>query len=243
MKKLITILIVANILCGSYILWNTDYAQTKPTIIVVDVPVPTTVLQPKIEQKIPAEAILQVENYPEVSIVKTYEVKKTQNTKKTANTLVNNFSRHTRPDSSFVYYDFIPLSRELQEFTWRVSREYNIDVLLVYAVMKLESRFITDLVSDDGNDFGLMQINKVNHQWLSDKLGITDYLNPYDNIVAGVYILRHALNEGDNLHTSLMVYNCGIGRAKELWAEGVYSNTYSHIVVGNYEEYLNEAEH
>ena len=100
---------------------------------------------------------------------------------------------------------------------------------LVIAIMKKESEFRSDAVSAT-NDYGIMQINGWNHEWLEGALGITDWFDPQQNILAGVYMLAQ-FNGYEDVHQILMSYNCGPSGAKKLWAEGVYSTAYSRSVV------------
>ena len=96
--------------------------------------------------------------------------------------------------------DFVPLecalSDDLQEYTYYMCQAYYIDFDFVMALMFTESSFRTDVVSKT-NDYGLMQINKMNHEWLSKKLGITDFLDPYQNMKAGCYVLSKLIDSCD----------------------------------------------
>lgn len=131
-------------------------------------------------------------------------------------------------DSRYVLYD-IQLSEELQHYTQDVCEEYGVSYPLVIAIMKKESEFRSDAVSAT-NDYGIMQINGGNHEWLEGALGITDWFDPRQNILAGVYMLAQ-FNGYEDVHKILMSYNCGPSGAKKLWAEGVYSTAYSRSVV------------
>ncbi len=131
-------------------------------------------------------------------------------------------------ESRYVLYD-IQLSEELQHYTQDVCEEYGVSYPLVIAIMKKESGFLPDAVSAT-NDYGIMQINGWNHEWLEGVLGITDWYDPRQNILAGVYMLSR-FNEYEDVHQILMSYNCGPSGAKKLWSEGVYSTAYSRSVV------------
>ena len=131
-------------------------------------------------------------------------------------------------ESRYVLYD-IQLSEELQHYTQDVCEEYGVSYPLVIAIMKKESEFRSDAVSAT-NDYGIMQINGWNHEWLEGALGITDWLDPQQNILAGVYMLAQ-FNGYEDVHQILMSYNCGPSGAKKLLAEGVYSTAYSRSVV------------
>lgn len=133
------------------------------------------------------------------------------------------------PESRYVIYN-VPLSKKLQEYTQDVCEEYSVSYPLVLAIMKQESGFQADAHSGT-NDYGIMQINEGNHDWLEGVLGITDWLDPEQNILAGVYILSQI--DYDDPHQVLMSYNCGPTGAKNLWADGIYSTAYSRAVVEN----------
>ena len=130
----------------------------------------------------------------------------------------------------FVYYD-IPLELDIQRHIFDECQLYEVPYELAMAVMYVETggTYKTDLKSKT-NDSGLFQINDVHKQWLKES-GINDLYNPYQNSSAGIWILKDALSKGDNIHTSLMVYNMGHGGAKKLWKKGIYSSKYSRKVV------------
>ena len=91
-----------------------------------------------------------------------------------------------------------------------------------------ESGFQTDIVSGT-NDYGLMQINKCNHDWLSKKLGKSNFLDPYTSIEAGVYILSDYLKKYDDVQTALVCYNMGESAIQK----GIYSTKYSRGVLAD----------
>lgn len=131
-------------------------------------------------------------------------------------------------ESSYVLYD-VPLSEELQHYTQDLCKQYNVSFPLVLAIMMRESNFRPDVVSGT-DDYGIMQINSCNHEWLEEELGITDWFDPEQNILAGVYILS-GIGPYEDVHKTLMSYNCGPSGARKLWADGVKSTAYSRAVV------------
>lgn len=139
-----------------------------------------------------------------------------------------------------VYFD-IPLSKELQDYIRNLCDEYGVPIELVIAIIDVESTFRADVVSKT-NDYGLMQINKCNHEWLTDKLGVTDFLDPYQNIYSGVHILSSHLEvtNGD-IELALMRYNNGATGAKKLWDKGIYSTAYTQKIMTVYESYKEES--
>lgn len=141
---------------------------------------------------------------------------------------------------------FIPLEveldEELQEFIYCLSYGYNIDYAFVMGLIEAESTYQVDVVSST-NDYGLMQINTVNHEWLKEKLGVTDFLDPYQNTRSGIYILRNLFEKYEDPEKVLMAYNMGETGAKRLWDKGIYETDYTNKVIKNImkiKNYINE---
>ena len=135
------------------------------------------------------------------------------------------------------YYD-CPLDNELQDYIRELCNEKDIPMSLVLAVIETESTFRANVISQ-GN-YGLMQINTVNHGWLSKELGITDFLDPYQNVLAGITMLSNHLNEYEDITLALMVYNAGAGGARAMWSSGVYTTYYAEIIKERMEDYEKE---
>lgn len=138
------------------------------------------------------------------------------------------------------YNDFTPLdcglSVELQEYTYYLCKAYGIDFNFTMALMFTESSFKADCISTT-DDYGLMQINKCNHEPLSSALGITDFTEPYQNIRAGLYILRQLFEKYDEPALVCMAYNMGEYGASVLWEQGIYETVYSNKVLAKADEY------
>ena len=133
----------------------------------------------------------------------------------------------------------VPLSDDLQKHIWNTALDFGIDPLLVYAICEEESLFRANAVSKT-NDYGLMQINAINSEWLESHYGITDLLNPYQNIIAGCAILKWTKSFTDgSLDQLLLFYGCGVGRGRELWAQGVTRLTFGDRMLSILEEYRN----
>lgn len=87
----------------------------------------------------------------------------------------------------------------------RYSRLYEVDPLLVRAVIEVESNFNPKAVSHNGAK-GLMQINPIT----AKHLGLNDVFDIGENIEGGVRYLRYLLElYGWNLHMALASYNAG----------------------------------
>lgn len=136
----------------------------------------------------------------------------------------------------------IELDEELQEFIYCLSYGYNIDYAFVMGLMQLESSFNPSIISST-NDYGLMQINRINHEWLKEKLGITDFLDPYQNTRSGIYILRNLFEKYEEPELVLMAYNMGETGASRLWDKGIYETNYTRNVLENvqvFSDYIKE---
>lgn len=122
----------------------------------------------------------------------------------------------------------VPLDEALQRHAYNLCVDYEIEEYypLVLAVMWRESEFVPTIISRT-NDYGLMQINKINHKWLSDKLEITDFLDEEQNIHAGVFMLSLYLHKYEDIDKALMAYNMGENGAKKRWDAGTYTTNYT----------------
>lgn len=126
------------------------------------------------------------------------------------------------------------LDADVQEFTYYLSYGYNIDFYLIMALMEQESMYEADAISSTG-DYGLMQINKCNHEWMSEELGITDFLDPYQNVMAGTYEIYRLFEKYGDTNKVLMAYNMGEGGARKLWNQGIYETNYTRSIAEKYE--------
>ena len=72
------------------------------------------------------------------------------------------------------YYD-VPLSHSLQDFIYEMCAEEHVPMSLIIAMIDHESKFNPEAVSAT-NDYGLMQINEVNHDRLEEQYQCADML-------------------------------------------------------------------
>lgn len=138
------------------------------------------------------------------------------------------------PEQTAPIYD-ISLSAELQEYTYNRCEELGlvapgVDYPTVLALMSKESGYTAEAVSGTG-DYGIMQINTVNHGWLREELGITDFLDAEQSIDAGTEMLARLSEKYGDPHKVLMAYNMGEGGAAKLWAQGITSSEYSRDIM------------
>jgi len=119
------------------------------------------------------------------------------------------------------------------------SAIYEVDAVMVKAIIGKESNGDPTAIGHNNNgttDHGLMQINSCNHTWLSQELGITDFMDPVQNIQAGCYILGLLSHKYSDKHQILMAYNMGETQMRRLWRQGIRSSRYSREVMDRYLE-------
>ena len=133
-----------------------------------------------------------------------------------------------------VYATFdVPLDYDLQVYIIQTCEELNIDSAVVMSMIFYESSYRADAVGDGGESLGLMQIKGCYQEERMARLGVTDLLDPYQNVTVGIDILAELVNEYDgNVEMALMAYNAGRAGAEKYWfSKGEYSNEYSSKVV------------
>lgn len=128
-----------------------------------------------------------------------------------------------------ILYD-VPMSDELQRFVREKCEENGVPFEIAIALIGRESGYQTNALSAT-DDYGLMQINSCNHEWLAEELGLDDMMDPYQNIAAGTYILGIAFKKYGDPHQALMAYNMGDSGMSRAWAEGYRSSAYSRAVM------------
>lgn len=126
------------------------------------------------------------------------------------------------------------------------SEKYNIDPLLILALIKAESGFNESAVSPQGAK-GLMQLQDKTAQWCAEKIGIKNFkaeqlFDPKINIKLGTWYLGEYLldyYDGD-MQLALTAYNAGVGNVDK-WldnknlSDGVnltkipYNETYTYV--------------
>lgn len=139
------------------------------------------------------------------------------------------------------FYD-VPLDYELQYHIINESKVYDIDPAIVFAMIERESSFRADVIGDNGKSFGLMQIMKHHHEDRMEKLGVTDLLDEYQNVMVGIDFLAELIDRYDgNVEMALVAYNMGAsGANKNCFSKGIYSSTYSKAVMERCQD-LNES--
>ena len=153
--------------------------------------------------------------------------------------LTDTLVRYSNESSGFKYNHDIPLSEDIQKYAYNKCQESGIDYYIFLSLMRKESSFNPEAVSKT-NDYGLCQINKINHNWMRKVFGSDwDPLNPYDSIDASIFMLSEYTKDYncDNYNVLLMNYNMGHGNAVECFNSGIYSSKYSRAIMDYAKEY------
>lgn len=109
-------------------------------------------------------------------------------------------------------YD-VPLSADLQKHIKGLCDDYGVDMPLVLAIIGQESNYNADVVGDNGNSIGLMQIQPQHHQQRMDKLGVVDLTDPYQNVTVGIDLLAELMSENKGTEWAVTAYNAGASTA------------------------------
>ena len=106
----------------------------------------------------------------------------------------------------------------------KAASDYNIDPLLLYAVVRQESLFEGSVTSSAAAQ-GLMQIIPSTGEWIAGKLNWPNYQNsdlyrPFINVEFGAYYLDYQRNYlGGDMLAVLAAYNAGPGNAEKWLAQ------------------------
>lgn len=139
--------------------------------------------------------------------------------------VLNGITYYTINDNGYQAY----LSEDLQDWVYQMCAEYGIPGYEKLIISKLycESGFNPNVKHRNKNgtvDYGIAQINSSNHGWLRKTLGITDFMDPYQSIRCGVYMMSENLKKnGFNESMALVAYNTG--------KNGISSTSYSRKVL------------
>jgi len=133
----------------------------------------------------------------------------------------------------------------LKEYTYDVCQEKNLSHSLVLAIIYNESRFqagATHLNTNGTTDWGLMQINDICFDFISERCGISqmsELLDPYVAIECGTELLEYHKDFTQDDSLALLRYQVGAGKYKKLTSSGTYTTSTHTFVMNIVEEYEN----
>lgn len=119
------------------------------------------------------------------------------------------------------------ICHEYQEYIEVISEQYNVCPELIMAIVETESSGRSDAINGDCK--GLMQISERWHKDRMERLGVTDLLDPYSNILVGVDYLMELAEQYGDLLLVLMIYN-GTSDAHERMESGNYTKYATSII-------------
>ena len=119
---------------------------------------------------------------------------------------------------------------KLTETIWQISLKYNMDPLLILALVSQESRGNPNVrgrykSGKESGAYGLMQIKLETAQTLCKKFGIRieteeDLFKPENNIVLGTAYFVRLVGRYENIKHALIAYNLGHAHLDRLLASG-----------------------
>lgn len=116
-----------------------------------------------------------------------------------------------------------PLS-EFKDEIISFAGKYDIETALVFAIVRTESGFKPDAVSEKGAK-GLMQMTEKTASYVADLKGEREYdiINPKTNLDFGCYYYKYLEKKFENRDVCLAAYNAGEGKVN-IWLK---DNRYS----------------
>ncbi len=147
----------------------------------------------------------------------------------------------TNIKKEITYIESVPLDAGLQKWTFEYCNKNSISTYLIFALIEKESDYDTDLIGDNGQAFGLMQIQEQWHQERITRLGITNLMEPKQNITVGIDYLVELFQTGHEVDWVLMAYNGGPAYADRNRDNGTVSS-YATEIIERAEQLRKEAE-
>ena len=125
------------------------------------------------------------------------------------------------PEPEYTFYD-VPLDLDTQKEIIKICDEFDLKYELILGVISVESDFRPKVIGDGGNSCGLMQIQP---KWWSKTMareGVTDLLDPLQNIRCGCAILRELKDRYGTERRALQAYNTGRPNTNNGYSDRVY---------------------
>lgn len=120
----------------------------------------------------------------------------------------------------------VPSKSDMQTLIITTATQMGVDPALAQAVAHQESGFKHDVVSP-ANAIGVMQVIPASGEWASDLVGRElDLLDPTDNVVAGVAILRHLVANADDQAQAIAGYYQGLTGVRR---DGMFADTRRYV--------------
>lgn len=130
----------------------------------------------------------------------------------------------------------------------RYAKENSVDKFLIYAIIKTESNFDSEAVSNVGAR-GLMQIMDETFQWIRYRLGDQEdseydlMFDPEQNIRYGSYLIGYLLEHFGSMNEAVCAYHAGVGSVDSWLQNSEYSKdgkTLDTVPASDTKHYLNK---
>jgi LysM repeat protein len=120
----------------------------------------------------------------------------------------------------------VPSRAAVQAMIVSAARSLGVDPALAQAIAYQESGFNAAVVSP-ANAIGVMQVIPSSGEWASDMVGRRlDLLEPRDNVVAGVAILRALVSSAPDVRTAIAGYYQGLASVRK---NGMFADTRRYV--------------
>ncbi len=121
---------------------------------------------------------------------------------------------------------------DYSDYVEKYSKEYDVDKYLIYAIIKAESNFDKDAVSNKGAK-GLMQLMDSTAEEVASqinmKLNENDILDANININLGTKYISILIKKYNNINLALTAYNAGSGNVDNWINDGTLKTDGSNI--------------
>lgn len=121
---------------------------------------------------------------------------------------------------------------DYKEYVEKYSEEYEVDKYLVYSIIKAESNFKEDSISNKGAK-GLMQLMPSTAEEIAKKIEIqvdeNNILNPQININLGTKYISNLIIKYKNIGLALAAYNAGSGNVDNWVEKGILDSNGTNL--------------